>query len=139
MFLKRNHSDGSGSENSSETGADDYHYYQRAISSGLDEDDYYRDQEMALYDDDDDHYHHQRRQHQPYTDYHHDDCHQDVGADGIIDDEYIPRVYVQSRPIRFDRVTPRLIKLMSVDERDDYINICKQLYTEIYEFLPPQK
>lgn len=127
VFLKRNHSDGSGSENSSETGADDYHYYQRAISSGLDEDDYYRDQEMALYDDD---YH--QRQH--YTDYH-DDYHH---TDGI-EDEYIPRVYVQSRPIRFDRVTPRLIKLMSVDERDDYINICKQLYTEIYEFLPPQK
>lgn len=49
------------------------------------------------------------------------------------EDMYIPRVYVRNKPIRFDRITPKLINLMNDHEKDSYINICRQLYTEIYE------
>lgn len=103
-YLKRNHSDGSASENSSETGGDDFGYYNRG-----DEFDYtYRS------DGDDD---------MMYQD--------EMGVDG--EDQFIPRVCVQNRPIRFDRITPKLISLMSDVEKEDYIDVCKQLYTEIYE------
>lgn len=97
VYFKRNHSDGSGSENGSDgytSGADDTESDNSSI--------YVNNNNNVVPDDDQ-------------------------------DDEYIPRVYVQSRPIRFDRISPRHIKQMTQSERDDYINICKQLYTEIYE------
>ena len=49
-------------------------------------------------------------------------------------DEYtVPRVTVQNKSLPFDRITPKHISLMSEKEKEAYINICRQLYTEIYE------
>lgn len=102
-MFKRNHSDGSASENSSETSDDYDDCYEseyRHMSSG--------DDECAAV---------------PMS--HSDDE----------DDTLIPRVYVssQKKNVRFDRVTPKLLNLMNLEEKNEYINICKILYTEIYE------
>lgn len=105
--MKRNHSDGSASENSSEA------------SYGFNKDSEFFDAD--------------------YTPMNGDIDMVDDTNTMMIDDEdeeldqFIPRVSVQNRPIRFDRVTPKLISMMSQSEKDDYIDICKQLYTEIYE------
>lgn len=63
-----------------------------------------------------------------------------IGAGGtsgphgdLVNSKFIPRVSVQNRSIRFDRITPKLIGLMSGQEKENYINLCRQLYTEIYE------
>lgn len=47
--------------------------------------------------------------------------------------DFMPLVTVQSKPVRLDRVTPKLINMMSEPEKDYYINVCRQLYTELYE------
>jgi hypothetical protein len=45
----------------------------------------------------------------------------------------MPLISVQKKPIRIDRITPKLINLMNEEEKDAYINICRQLYSEVYE------
>ncbi|CAF0755991.1 unnamed protein product [Brachionus calyciflorus] len=49
------------------------------------------------------------------------------------EDLLIPRILVKNKPIRFDRITPKLINHMTELEKENYIQICRQLYTEIYE------
>jgi len=44
-----------------------------------------------------------------------------------------PRVTVQNKYHRLDKLNPHLINLMNEQEKDFYISICRQLYTEIYE------
>jgi hypothetical protein len=48
-------------------------------------------------------------------------------------DQFIPRLTVQNRTVRLDRITPDAINKMTSLEKENYINICRQLYTEIYE------
>lgn len=45
----------------------------------------------------------------------------------------IPLVSVQNKFMPFDRVTPKLINMMNETEKETYIDICRRLYTEIYE------
>lgn len=52
------------------------------------------------------------------------------GSNGV---DFMPLVTVQSKQVRLDRVTPKLINMMSEPEKDYYINVCRQLYTELYE------
>jgi transcription initiation factor TFIIE subunit alpha len=47
--------------------------------------------------------------------------------------QFIPRVTVRQKLFRLDRITPKLISLMNEHEKESYINICRQLYSEIYE------
>ena len=54
------------------------------------------------------------------------------GSNGSSGD-FMPLVTVQTKPVRLDRVTPKLINMMSEPEKDYYINVCRQLYTELYE------
>jgi hypothetical protein len=49
------------------------------------------------------------------------------------DDTLIPRVKFQNSRIRFDRITPKMISHMTDEEKNSYINVCRQLYTDIYE------
>lgn len=49
------------------------------------------------------------------------------------DDSMLPRLTVKNKYVRLDRITPKLINLMNEVEKENYINICRQLYTEIYE------
>lgn len=48
-------------------------------------------------------------------------------------DPYVPIVSVQSKCYRLDKLNTYLINLMNESEKENYINICRQLYTEIYE------
>ena len=50
-----------------------------------------------------------------------------------LDDHVVPRVPVRNKYVRLDRVTPRIIKMMSEREKDCYINMCRELYSVIYE------
>ena len=50
-----------------------------------------------------------------------------------LNDSNIPRVTVKNRLFRLDRITPKLINLMNDSEKENYINICRQLYSEIYD------
>lgn len=45
----------------------------------------------------------------------------------------IPTVSVHNKPIPFDEVTPEIVCEMSDDEKEDYINVCRQLYEQVYE------
>lgn len=45
----------------------------------------------------------------------------------------VPRVTVQNRNYRLDKLNPYLINQMNDIEKEFYINVCRQLYTEIYE------
>jgi len=49
------------------------------------------------------------------------------------EDLSMPRVTVQNKYYRLDRLNPSLINQMNDAEKEFYINICRQLYTEIYE------
>jgi hypothetical protein len=49
------------------------------------------------------------------------------------DDHIIPRVPLRNTYVRLDRVTPRIIKMMNEREKDCYINMCRDLYSVIYE------
>ena len=49
------------------------------------------------------------------------------------DDISVPRVTVQNRNYRLDKLSPYLINQMNDAEKEFYINVCRQLYTEIYE------
>jgi len=46
---------------------------------------------------------------------------------------YVPLVSVQSKFYRLDKLNTYLINLMNDSEKEHYIDICRQLYTEIYE------
>lgn len=48
-------------------------------------------------------------------------------------DMCVPRVTVQNRNYRLDKLNPYLINQMNDTEKEFYINVCRQLYTEIYE------
>jgi transcription initiation factor IIE alpha subunit len=48
-------------------------------------------------------------------------------------DPYVPVVSVQSKFYRLDKLNTYLINLMNDSEKERYIDICRQLYTEIYE------
>jgi transcription initiation factor TFIIE subunit alpha len=52
-----------------------------------------------------------------------------------MDDEDLstPRVTVQNKHVRLDKLNAFLIKQMNETEKEFYINVCRQLYTEIYE------
>lgn len=52
-------------------------------------------------------------------------------VDGL--ENCLPEVYVQNKPVRFDCITAKLIGQMSDLEKENYINICRELYTEIYD------
>lgn len=45
----------------------------------------------------------------------------------------VPRITVQDKYYRLDKLNPYLINQMNDTEKDFYINVCRQLYTEIYE------
>lgn len=49
------------------------------------------------------------------------------------DESCVLRVTVQNKYHRLDKLSPYLINLMNEAEKEFYINICRQLYTEIYE------
>jgi hypothetical protein len=49
------------------------------------------------------------------------------------EDLTMPRVTVQNKYYRLDRLNQSLINQMNDAEKEFYINICRQLYTEIYE------
>jgi len=53
--------------------------------------------------------------------------------DEELNDDPMLQVKVQNKSYRLDRITPRLIKQMNENEKEHYINICRELYTEIYE------
>ena len=55
------------------------------------------------------------------------------GVDSTIESDFMPLVSVQSKAVRLDRVSPKLISMMTDSEKDYYINVCRQLYTELYE------
>lgn len=120
-LLRRNHSDGNGSENSSEN-SDDYDddYYGAGQYDSQYRSDYDDSSPIDLLEANGDNMHNRY-------------LHENDDGGGDFDDSLIPRVSVQNRLIRFDLITPKLINLMNQNEKDDYINICKQLYTEIYE------
>ena len=63
------------------------------------------------------------------------DDNDEIGADGGGDEgqRLIPKVKVQDRLYRFDKINTKLIKLMNDEERELYISVCRQLYTEMYE------
>ena len=46
---------------------------------------------------------------------------------------YIPKISIRNKLFRLDRITPKLINLMNDNEKEKYITICRQLYSEIYE------
>lgn len=48
-------------------------------------------------------------------------------------DPYVPIVSVQSKCYRLDKLNTYLINSMNPSEKERYIDICRQLYTEIYE------
>jgi transcription initiation factor TFIIE subunit alpha len=48
-------------------------------------------------------------------------------------DPYVPIVSVQNKCYRLDKLNTYLINLMNESEKEHYIDICRQLYTEIYE------
>lgn len=48
-------------------------------------------------------------------------------------DPYVPLVSVQNKCYRLDKLNAYLINLMNDSEKERYIDICRQLYTEIYE------
>lgn len=50
-----------------------------------------------------------------------------------VDNDSMPIVVVQSKPMRLDRVSPKFINMMTDKEKDYYINVCRHLYTELYE------
>lgn len=45
----------------------------------------------------------------------------------------VPRITVKNRSYRLDKLNPYLINQMNETEKEFYINVCRQLYTEIYE------
>lgn len=49
------------------------------------------------------------------------------------EDLLVPRVLVRNRPVRFDRVSPKLINQMNEQEKENYIELCQKLYMEIYD------
>lgn len=58
----------------------------------------------------------------------------DEKSESEIKDEYIPRVLVGNKPIRFDMVTHEMIQnQMSQSEKEFYIDVCRKLYNEVYE------
>ncbi len=72
-----------------------------------------------------------------------DDLESNTGKSSSHDDEHLfdlddddlvmPRVFIQNKPIALDKITPKLINLMNESEKDNYINICRELYSVIYE------
>ena len=49
------------------------------------------------------------------------------------EEQQIPRITVQNKSYRLDRINPYLVNLMNEKDKEMYVNICRQLYTEIYE------
>ncbi len=45
----------------------------------------------------------------------------------------MPKIYIRNKLFRLDLVTPKLINFMNEYEKETYINICRQLYSEIYD------
>lgn len=50
-----------------------------------------------------------------------------------VDNDSMPVVFVQSKPMRLDCVTAKFTDMMTDKEKDYYINVCRHLYTELYE------
>jgi len=49
------------------------------------------------------------------------------------EDQSVPRITVQNKCYRLDKLNPCLITQMNDAEKEFYIQVCRQLYTEIYE------
>lgn len=57
-----------------------------------------------------------------------------ISSSGIqVDNDSMPVVFVQAKPMRLDRVTAKFTDMMTDKEKDYYINVCRHLYTELYE------
>ena len=48
-------------------------------------------------------------------------------------EQFVPRVTVQNIIYRLDKLNQNLISKMSDQEKNHYIDICRQLYSTIYE------
>jgi predicted nucleic-acid-binding Zn-ribbon protein len=47
--------------------------------------------------------------------------------------DLLPRINVRNKSVPLDKITPFMINMMNIDEKNFYIEVCRQLYTEIYE------
>ena len=63
------------------------------------------------------------------------DTNEYAGSSSSNSDDYylLPRVTVQNKLYRLDKLNPYLIQLMLDKEKEHYINVCRQLYTDVYE------
>jgi hypothetical protein len=78
-------------------------YHSKSYSDGSDRDDQEDDESQSYYNEDEE------------------------------EDLCVPRITVQNKYYRLDKLNPKLINQMNDLEKEFYINVCRQLYTEIYE------
>jgi len=78
-------------------------YHSKSYSDGSDRDDQEDDESQSYYNEDEE------------------------------EDLCVPRITVQNKFYRLDKLNPKLINQMNDLEKEFYINVCRQLYTEIYE------
>jgi hypothetical protein len=53
--------------------------------------------------------------------------------DDTYNSTFMPKISIRNKLFRLDLVTPKLINCMNDSEKENYINICRQLYSEIYD------
>ena len=53
--------------------------------------------------------------------------------DDTYNSAFMPKISIRNKLFRLDLVTPKLINCMNDSEKENYITICRQLYSEIYD------